>query len=382
VFVAIVSPAALSSTACGRELDWAEELARPVLPVAVERASAALPVRFARRQIVDYSQPKQRERAALMLEGGLAVVPAAPPLPDPLPEPPAAPLSYLTELVDLVAQPNALDHAQQHQILQQLGEALRSVDREERGGGRDTLERFASRADIYADVDRTIGALRQLADETSGVAVREAAEKPAPPPAKQAAEASAETAQKSERQSRTDAMRMASDNSAESATEVADVVPSPNPVQNLRGILSDAITRFYPSSVVEVRFSKRGEFEDPKAGAKVVDFDEEFSRLYGYAGKIAAERDRPLTLEKLLNRLEKLSDTDDWNKLMQEQMKLSETMIYYWFTQATVPIRINSSHPIDGFKGKSFLPCVAAQVIDSNLDGPHRMYLLVVYIKV
>ena len=34
VFIAIISPAALSSTACGREFDWAEALARPVLPVA------------------------------------------------------------------------------------------------------------------------------------------------------------------------------------------------------------------------------------------------------------------------------------------------------------------------------------------------------------
>jgi ABC-type amino acid transport substrate-binding protein len=176
VFIAIISPAALSSTACRREVDWAEALARPMLPVAVEPTPAALPGRFARRQIVDYSQPQQRERAALMLQGGLGSVPAAPPLPDPLPEPPAAPLSYLTVLVDLVTHHKPLDHAQQHQILQQLGAALRSVDPEERRGGQDILERFASRADVYADVDRTISALRQLADEASRVDVREAAD--------------------------------------------------------------------------------------------------------------------------------------------------------------------------------------------------------------
>ncbi len=50
----------------------------------------------------------------------------------------------------------------------------------------------------------------------------------------------------------------------------------PDAVQMLRGILSDEITRFYPFSVVEVGFSKKGEFEDPKAPAKVVDFDERF----------------------------------------------------------------------------------------------------------
>jgi hypothetical protein len=160
------------------------------------------------------------------------------------------------------------------------------------------------------------------------------------------------------------------------------VVYEPDPVQKVRGMLSDAITRIYPCSVVEVRFSKRGEFENPMAAATVVDFDDEFSRLYGYAGKGAAAREGSLTLEKLLNRLEKFSDADDWNRFMQEQVKLTETMIDYWFTRATVPIKINNAHPIDGFKGKSFLPCVIAQVIDSNLDGPHRMYLLVAYIEV
>lgn len=162
------------------------------------------------------------------------------------------------------------------------------------------------------------------------------------------------------------------------------VVLSPDPVQKLRGMLSDAITRFYPFSVVEVRFSKNGEFEDPKAPAKVVDFDEQFSRLYGYGSKDAAARDRPLTLDRLLNRIEKYSDTDDdWNKFLQEQVKLTETVVKdYGFARATVPIKINSSHTDDRFKCKSFLPCMAAQVIDGNLDGPHRMYLLIAYIEV
>jgi TIR domain len=184
VFIVAVSRAALTSRACQREFDWAEQLARPVLPVAVGAASTALPSRIVRHQIIDYSQPEQRDRAALELQRALGTVPPAPPLPDPLPEPPAAPLSDLTDLMDLVAHPNPLDHAQQRQILQQLGAALRSVDPLERGGGQDILERFASRPDVYPDVDRTISALRQLADETSRVDPWEAAEKPPRPGAK------------------------------------------------------------------------------------------------------------------------------------------------------------------------------------------------------
>src|SRR6202022_2569358 len=124
-FIATISRGALGSTACRREFDW------------VEPPPKALPRRFSRLQIVDYSDRESRDRAALTLAGGLATLPGAPPLPDPLPEPPAAPLSYLTELVDLVSQREPLDHDQQRGIVHQLDLALRSVDPEERQGGRD-----------------------------------------------------------------------------------------------------------------------------------------------------------------------------------------------------------------------------------------------------
>jgi hypothetical protein len=171
------------------------------------------------------------------------------------------------------------------------------------------------------------------------------------------------------------------------------VEPSPGPVQKLRGMLSNSITRFYPFSVVEVRFSKRGELDDSKAPAEVVNFDDEFSRLYGYVDKSDAELDRPLTLDRLLNRIEKFSDPDDWKKFMHEQIELTETVIKdRGFARATVPLRFNSSHTHAGFKCKSFLPCMAAKVIDGvgtelrggvvNLDEPHQMYLLIAYIEV
>jgi TIR domain len=164
VVIAIYSSAALNSTACGREFEWAVALGKPVVPVAVEPPPSALPTRFARRQIIDYSQPLERPLAALKLQGALATLPPAPPLPDPLPDPPTAPLSYLTDLIDLISQASAVDHDQQHQILRQLEPALTSLDPLERRGGSDILERFSRRPDLYADVDRAITRLRQLAD--------------------------------------------------------------------------------------------------------------------------------------------------------------------------------------------------------------------------
>jgi TIR domain len=165
VVIAIYSAAALNSTACGREFEWAVALGKPVVPVAVEPPPTALPTRFARRQIIDYSEPAERPLAALKLQGALATLPTAPALPDPLPEPPKAPMSYLTDIIDLITQANALDHDQQHQILHQLEPALTSFDPLERQGGRDILERFSARGDLYADVDRAIRRLRQLRNQ-------------------------------------------------------------------------------------------------------------------------------------------------------------------------------------------------------------------------
>jgi hypothetical protein len=160
--------------------------------------------------------------------------------------------------------------------------------------------------------------------------------------------------------------------------------PHPNQaVQHLRGIVSDQTSSFYPCSIVEVGFSGRNDFANTKYPAIVRDFDEGFSRLYGYVDKRAAEADRPLTLDKLLGRIEGFSDKSHWEEFMQEQVKLTATVVKeYGFARAKVPLRINKKHPRGEYCGTSYLPCIVAQVIDGELDGPHKMYLLVVYIEV
>src|SRR5271166_5221990 len=161
VFVAIVSAHTLNSVACQRELEWALALHKPVLPVAVSRHPQALPLTLSMRQIVDYS--KSGKKAAVALAGALGTLPAESPAPEQLPEPPAAPLSDLWDLVERMGQPQPLTHAQQHQILIQLQPALRSADPEEREAGRYVRKMFSGRDDLYADVDRTLAQL-ELAD--------------------------------------------------------------------------------------------------------------------------------------------------------------------------------------------------------------------------
>ena len=149
-FVAVLSRGSLSSQACGREFEWAEALGKPVLPVAIESLTGALPARISARHIVDYAEAGHR--AALTLASALAALPAACALPDPLPNPPATPLSYLTELVELARRLTALTGDEQSAVVGRLELALRSVDSVERQGARDVLDLLLSRADLTYEV--------------------------------------------------------------------------------------------------------------------------------------------------------------------------------------------------------------------------------------
>jgi ABC-type nitrate/sulfonate/bicarbonate transport system substrate-binding protein len=168
VFIAIVSHEAQISVACQRELEWADKLGKPLLPVAVQPVPKALTSRLVKLHIIDYSSPADRDRAALALARGLGTLPAAPPLPDPLPEPPAAPLSYLTALIDQAQLPPPLDHLQQREILNQLESALYSVDPQERQGGQNILDLLRSRNDLFADIDRRINQLKETVAPAAG----------------------------------------------------------------------------------------------------------------------------------------------------------------------------------------------------------------------
>ncbi|AGB26728.1 putative membrane protein (plasmid) [Mycobacterium sp. JS623] len=165
VFISIVSEAGLNSVACAREFEWAETLGKPVLPVATEPVPAGLNRRLISKHIVDYSVPADRDKAARKLAAALLTLPAPQPLADPLPTPPAAPLSYLTDLDERVSSPNPLSQKKQREVVDSLEPALRSVDPDERRGGRRILERFAIRGDLFADVDRRIQELKRLSAE-------------------------------------------------------------------------------------------------------------------------------------------------------------------------------------------------------------------------
>ncbi|MBL8930192.1 MAG: toll/interleukin-1 receptor domain-containing protein [Kineosporiaceae bacterium] len=151
VFVAVLSRASLDSLACASERQYAIALGKPVLPVAVEPLTAAIPPELSRLEIVDYSIPG--EDAAWSLARAAGTIPPCPPLPVPLPPSPPVPLSYISTLVQELDAP-VLDHAAQRRVVDQLQIGARSLDQFERQGAVEAAKKLLSRGDqmLFADI--------------------------------------------------------------------------------------------------------------------------------------------------------------------------------------------------------------------------------------
>jgi hypothetical protein len=154
IFVFALTSDSLESQACGRELDYALLLGKPVLPVLLsdEVRNTHLPAAIAQIQYVDYC--KQDKQAAFALMRAIAGLPAPPPLPDPLPNPPPVPISYVVSLKEKIDNPAPLDFQEQIALVIELRDRFR----EGRPAGEvaPLLDRLKRRDDLLAKVAREI----------------------------------------------------------------------------------------------------------------------------------------------------------------------------------------------------------------------------------
>jgi hypothetical protein len=163
VFVFVVDPAALSSTACKREYGYAADLGKPILPVLVSGGVSTnlLPPALSQIQFVDYRTPDRN--AALRLARAFTAVPPSKPLPDPLPLSPEAPISYLGGLTEQVETTSTLSYQQQSALLVDLRRSLH--DPETTDDARTLLARLRRRRDLFAtiaeEIDEMLGSPRQ-----------------------------------------------------------------------------------------------------------------------------------------------------------------------------------------------------------------------------
>jgi hypothetical protein len=160
VFMMVLSPDSLRSVACSSEYNYASELGKPILPILIADGVSTnlLPPKLSQIQFIDYR--KQDKTGAINLARALRSLPEAKPLPDPLPTPPAVPLSYLGRITEQIDSTANLDHKEQSALVSELRRGLR--DGETSADARKLLERLRKRDDLFA---RTGDEIDELLEE-------------------------------------------------------------------------------------------------------------------------------------------------------------------------------------------------------------------------
>ena len=159
VFLFALAPAALESPACKRECQYAHELNKVILPVVVSDGVSfnLLPPALSAIQSVDYRA--QDRAAAFALVKAVSNLPAPNPPPDPLPQPPLAPISYLGSLKDEVETTASLSFQDQSALWLRMKVLL--ADSNERADVRAVLGTFRRRVDLFAKIAEEIDVLLQ-----------------------------------------------------------------------------------------------------------------------------------------------------------------------------------------------------------------------------
>ena len=124
IFIFALSPESWESEACRSELSYVCGLGKPILPVLVADGINLnlLSAPLHEIQVTDY---RSRDKgAAFALLKALNATPACQPLPDPLPPPPAVPVSYLGTLKERIDFNGTLGSQEQNLLFLELEEAM------------------------------------------------------------------------------------------------------------------------------------------------------------------------------------------------------------------------------------------------------------------
>jgi hypothetical protein len=150
LFVFVLDPAGLKSIACKREYGYAADLRKTILPILVSEGVSTnlLPPALSQIEFVDYRN--QDRTAAFRLARAFSTLPPAAALPDPLPVPPEAPISYLGSLAAKVEATSPLVYDEQSVLIFELKRGLR--DRETFDDTRALLKMFRKRRDLIVDI--------------------------------------------------------------------------------------------------------------------------------------------------------------------------------------------------------------------------------------
>jgi hypothetical protein len=166
LFVFALSPDSVRSRPCLAELAYAVALRRPLLPVRVRDVNEQLaPAPIPTTQIADYRQ--RTPETVIDLTNAVARTTSAVPLPEPLPEPPAAPVADIAPLRERVGAPS-LTLTEQQELVDTL--RRRSEDDAHRDAVLALLRELRERPDLAEGPARETDALISRLAVTPAVA--------------------------------------------------------------------------------------------------------------------------------------------------------------------------------------------------------------------
>jgi ABC-type amino acid transport substrate-binding protein len=150
LFIFAVSDGALASIACQRELKYAAALQKRILPIVIKDSQLAeLPIELQRIQLIHYEG--QTRAQGIDLTASLYNLPAALPVPDPLPPEPPIPIPPQEERlnhIDQILQAASFPKEQQALVLVELEDLIAMPAYKDRALAR--LRRFIEHEDLNA----------------------------------------------------------------------------------------------------------------------------------------------------------------------------------------------------------------------------------------
>ena len=124
VFVLALSEHSIRSQPCQAELGYATALGIPIVPIQIGPVDSLPTAPIAKLQVVNY-QERNATAGIRLVTAVTASAAGRRPLPDPLPNPPPAPFTYLLQVASTIAKPH-LRAADQAAAMGQLQRALRN----------------------------------------------------------------------------------------------------------------------------------------------------------------------------------------------------------------------------------------------------------------
>lgn len=164
LFVFVLSKQSTNSAACTLEYNYAHQLNKRILPVLVSEVSInLLPPALTKIQYVDYRKPERE--AVLDFVKALHSLPPAQDMPDPLPEPPEVPISYLGNLKAEIETDKHLTFEEQSALLLKLKERLKHEN--EKKDVYELLRRLKDRDELFFKIAQQIDTILEESPSTS-----------------------------------------------------------------------------------------------------------------------------------------------------------------------------------------------------------------------